>query len=276
MSTPTEAAAAPLPATRATSFWRALAIQARVIHALMMREAITRFGRQNIGVLWLLAEPMIFTMGVAAFWYGSGMHHGSGVEIIAFAITGYSSVLMWRNTVGHSAHAIQANLPLLFHRNVRVIDTLLSRILLEIAGATGSFAVLTAVFMGGGWIRPIDDMAPVMLGWLMLAWFGLALSLAVGAATAFSHVVARVWNPASYLLFPLSGAAFMADWWTPGVREILLALPMVNCVELIREGYMAGPFRYHYDMGYVAAFNLVLTLVGLWLVREAGWRVEVE
>ena len=53
---------------RRTSFLHSLAIQLRVIRALLMREVITRFGRHNLGVLWLVAEPMIFTLGVAALW----------------------------------------------------------------------------------------------------------------------------------------------------------------------------------------------------------------
>ena len=53
---------------RGTTFLNSLAIQGRVIHALLMREVITRFGRHNVGVLWLVGEPMLFTLGVAALW----------------------------------------------------------------------------------------------------------------------------------------------------------------------------------------------------------------
>ena len=35
--------------------WR---IQRRVIGALMIRELITRFGRENIGFLWVMVEPL--------------------------------------------------------------------------------------------------------------------------------------------------------------------------------------------------------------------------
>ena len=43
-------------------------IQKRVISALLMREILTRYGRHNIGFLWLFAEPMIFTVGVTVLW----------------------------------------------------------------------------------------------------------------------------------------------------------------------------------------------------------------
>src|ERR1039457_2953304 len=111
----------------------------------MMRELITRYGRDTLGVWWLVGEPMLFTVGVATLWTASGLHHGSPIPIVAFAVTGYSSVLMWRNSVGRASAAIAQNKPLLFHRNVRAIDVLLTRIALEIGGATGSFFVLSAI-----------------------------------------------------------------------------------------------------------------------------------
>src|SRR5262249_22138318 len=77
---------------------RSLAIQLRVLHALLMREVVTRFGRENVGVLWLVGEPMLFTLAVTTLWSMVGLHHGSPIPIVAFAVTGYSSVLMWRNS----------------------------------------------------------------------------------------------------------------------------------------------------------------------------------
>jgi capsular polysaccharide transport system permease protein len=260
---------------RKTPFLTSAAIQLRVIRALLMREVITRFGRHNVGVLWLIGEPMIFTLGVAALWSAAGMGHGgTGIPIVAFAITGYSSVLMWRNSVGRTCSSIQQNFNLLYHRNVHVIDVFVTRIVLEIAGATGSFVVLGLIFTLGGWIQPPEDLLLVACGWLMLAWFGFSLALTVGAATAYSELIERLWHPTAYLLFPLSGAAFMVDWLPPRAQEIILLLPMVHGVELLREGYFGTSVRTHHDIAYMSICCLVLTLVGLFLVRDAGRRVE--
>jgi ABC-type polysaccharide/polyol phosphate export permease len=252
---------------------RSLAIQRRVIWALMMREVITRFGRENIGVLWLFGEPMLFTLGVAALWTAAGFNHGSTLPIVAFAITGYSSVLMWRNTVGRCTGAVQGNINLLYHRNVRVIDVFIARIVLEMAGATASFTVLLLVFWGVGWIKAPDDMLLVAAGWLMLAWFGAALATLVGAATTYSEIIDRLWHPTAYLLFPLSGAAFMVDWLPAAMQRVVLLLPMVHGVELMREGYFGRIVRTHYDMNYMASVNLGLTIAGLFLLRDASRRV---
>jgi capsular polysaccharide transport system permease protein len=251
-----------------------LRIQFRVLHALLMREIITRFGRENLGVLWLVAEPMLFTLGVTTLWTAAGLHHGSPIPIVAFAVTGYSSVLMWRNSANRSGGAIAQNKSLLFHRDVRVIDVLLTRIALEIGGATGSFIVLSTLFTFVGWMPLPEDLMMVLCGWFMLAWFGASLALLIGAGTAYSEIVERLWHPAAYLLFPLSGAAFMVEWMPVGMQKVLLLLPMVHGVEMLRAGYFGNVVPTHYDVAYMASCCLVMSLAGLYLVREASRRVE--
>jgi ABC-type polysaccharide/polyol phosphate export permease len=251
-----------------------LIVQRRVLYALMMRELINRFGRDNLGVLWLVGEPMIFTLGVATMWTLGGMGHGHGIPIVAFAVTGYSSVLMWRNAASHCSHAVEMNKQLLFHRSVHVIDVFFTRIALEVAGATGSFLTLTIVFVFVGWMpMPVDPLF-VVFGWLMLAWFGASLALLIGAGTAFSPIVERLWHPAAYLFFPISGAAFMVDWLPKNFQTVVLYLPTVHGVEILRHGYFGNVVPSHYDVGYMAECCLVLSLMGFLVVREAGRRVE--
>lgn len=257
-----------------SSFRRSLEIQGRVLYALLMREVITRFGRENLGVLWLVVEPMLFTLGIVTLWTAAGFSHGSSLPIVAFAITGYSSVLLWRNCATRCSMAIEANLGLLFHRNVKVLDVLLTRILLEIAGATASFIILSTAFILAGWLSPPIDLLQVIIGWLMLAWFGAALAMIIGAGTARSPVVEKLWHPGAYLLFPLSGAAFMVDWLPTAFQEIVLYLPMVHGVEIVRQGYFGDAVKTHFDMGYMAIVCLACSLIGLLLVRNAGKKVE--
>ena len=258
-----------------TSLAECFAIQCRVVKALFLRELITRFGRDNLGVLWLVGEPMLFTIGVATLWSAAGIAHTtSAIPIVAFAVTGYSSVLMWRNATNLCTHAIEGNRPLLYHRSVMAIDVCLARIGLEVIGATGSFIFLSILFTWVGWMPLPSNISLVASGWLMLAWFGGALALAVGGLCAFSDLTARLWHPISYLLFPMSGAAFMVEWLPKQLQTVVLYLPMVHGVEMIRHGYFGNVVRTHYDIAYMAECCLVLTLFALILVREAGRRIE--
>ena len=80
----------------------------------------------------------------------------------------------------------------------------------------------------------------------------------------------------AYLLFPLSGAAFLVDALPPAFREVVLYLPMVHGVELLREGYFGSHFTAHYDLAYMGSVTLVMTVIGLAELRSLGSRVTPE
>lgn len=259
-----------------TPLRRSIAIQMRVIGALLMREVLTRYGRHNIGFLWLFVEPMMFTVGVTALWTLAKATHGSSLPIVAFAVTGYSSVLLWRNMPGRCSNAIEPNLSLMYHRHVKIIDIFLSRILLEIGGTTTSFIALLLIFNAVGMMKAPEDVIKIILGWFMLAWFGASLALVIGTLAARSEIIEKIWHPISYLLFPLSGAVFMVDWLPAPAQKLALMLPMVHGVEVLREGYFGSVVRAHYDLGYMAMCCLVLTLFGLAQERVVSRQVMPE
>lgn len=253
-----------------------LRVQRRILAALFMREVLTRYGRHNIGFLWLFVEPMIFTLGVTALWTATKSVHGSDLPIVAFALTGYSSVLLWRNMPGRCIGALWNNLSLLYHHNIRVLDIYLARLLLEFGGATISFTVLSILFISIGWLDPPQDLLQVVAGWLVIAWFGSALAIYLGALSHESELVDKLWHPASYLIFPLSGSAFMVDALPKAAQDVVLWIPMVHGVEIVREGYFGARAHAHYDLAYVLPLSLVLTFLALFQVSKLAKRVVPE
>ncbi|MFT4103414.1 MAG: ABC transporter permease [Burkholderiaceae bacterium] len=250
-----------------TSLRRSIAIQCRIVGALVLRETLTRYGRHNIGFLWMFVEPMMFTLGVTALWTALHATHGSNLPIVTFTLTGYSAVLLWRSMPGRLSSALEVNRALMHHRNVRVIDVYLSRILLEIGGVTTSFTVLTLVFAWSGLSELPPDPLLMIGGWIILCWFGGALALIVGAASERSEIVEKLWHPISYLSFPISGAAFMVDWLPPKLQAWALLLPPVNGVEMVRGGFYGHLVKPHYDIATTVPVLMVMTLVGLALVQ---------
>jgi capsular polysaccharide transport system permease protein len=264
------------PILNETPLLTSLAIQRRVIGALVMREIITRYGRHNIGFMWLFVEPMMFTLGVTALWTFTKSIHGSNLPIVAFAVTGYSSVLLWRNSASRCAKAIEPNLSLLYHRNVRVLDLFLSRLILEIAGGTISLIVISVTFMAIGWMSPPSDILWMMEGWLLLAGFAVGLGLVVGALSEMSEMFDRLWHTLTYLLFPLSGSVFMVEWLPRQAQDMVLYLPMVHGVEMLRSGYFGPLVRTHESPAYLAIADLLFVLAGLALVSICARKVEPE
>jgi len=256
-----------------TPFRESLAVQGRVVGALLIRETLTRYGRHNIGFLWLFVEPMIFTLGVAALWTATKSVHGSDLPIIAFAVTSYSSVLLWRNMPGRCIGALMANSALLYHRNIKSLDIYFARILLEFGGATISFITLSLLFIALDWMAPPEDLLKVVAGWLLIAWFGAGLAITLGSLSYLNELVDKFWHPASYLLFPLSGAAFLVVALPPFAQEIVLWIPMVHGVELVRDGYFGSQARAIYNPNYLITICLVLSTAGLMIARYVSRRL---
>ncbi len=252
------------------------AVQRRVLGALLVRELLTRYGRHNIGFLWLFVEPILFTLGITALWTATKSVHGSDLPIVAFALTGYSTVLLWRNMPGRCIGALESNAALMYHRNIRALDVYVVRIMIEFAGATISFFVLTLAFMALGWLDPPEDVLTVSAGWLLIAWFGAALATTLGALSHEYELVDKLWHPASYLMFPLSGAAFLVSALPPLAREIVLWIPMVHGVEMVRDGFFGSNVRAVYDPGYLIVSTLGLSVVALIIVRWASRRLVLQ
>lgn len=259
-----------------TTLRQSLTIQKRVVHALLMREIITRYGRHNIGFLWLFVEPMIFTLGITALWTATKSLHGSDLPIVGFALTGYSSILLWRNVANRCSRAVEANAALLYHRNVKIIDLMLSRIILEMAGATISFMVLAITFIALGFMAMPADLSLMLTGWFLTAWFAASLGLNVGVVSETSEVFDRLWHAFTYILFGLSGAGFLVDWLPENMQKVVLYIPMVHGTEMLRHGYYGDIITTHEDPSYLIIFNLVLTLLGLLGVKYLSKKVMPE
>lgn len=247
-----------------------------MIGALLLRELLTRYGRNNIGFLWLFVEPMLFVAVITAFWAATRTIHGSNIPIVAFALTGYSSMLMWRGMPSRCIGALKSNMSLLYHRQVTILDVYVARIILEFLAVTTSFVALGIGFYAMDWLPAPENMLQVWGGWMLLAWFGAGLGLTVGGLAEKFRVFANLWPPFSYVLIIFSGVAYVADALPPAMRDIVLWLPMLNALEYTREGWFGSLFVAHYDIGYVVIFNLVLMFVGLSLVRQSGLDTSEE
>ncbi|MGA0596484.1 ABC transporter permease [Enterovirga sp. CN4-39] len=250
--------------------------QMRVIDALMVREIYTRFGRENIGFLWIIVEPAMFCLGVVALW--SAIKHSGHEEtaIVPFVITGYMPLLFFRHLCGKLMRCMQANGALLYHRQVKVISLYLARIGVEFLGTTASFAVVMFMFYMAGLAEAPHDLSLMLGGWLMYCWFGASFAMLIGALAERSEVVEKIWSPASYISIPFSGTFYMLYWMPDELRRVLEWSPQVNGVEMLRSGYFGPGIPTYYYPAYTLLCCAILTFVGLYLVSRAREHIEIE
>lgn len=219
---------------------------------------------------------MIFTLGVTALWTAAQAVHGSNLPIVAFAITGYSTVLLWRNMPSRCILAVTFNSAIMYHRQVKAIDIYLARIMLEAIGASMSFFFLSVFFIFIEWMEPPEDLLLVLGGWILIAAFGASLAIFLASLSERFEIVEKLWHPTSYLVFPLSGAAFLVTSLPVRAQNFVLYFPMVHGTEMIREGYFGTKVDTLYDAGYLAACTLVMMSLGLALSRRLSSHVVPE
>lgn len=263
-------------ARAAQGFWPALDVQSKVIGALIMRELHTRFGRDNIGYLWVIVEPMLLALTVTSMHMGTIGHTEFGMDPAPFWITGYTSFVMFRSIVLRAESALEANRSLLYHRVVTIADMLIARCLLEGAGTTLAMFILLAgcAMMGLGTL----PQRPLLLleGLSLLLWFSFAMSLLVCAGCEVSPLIARFTHPVVYVMLPLSGVFFLLAWVPDPYRTWLTWFPMVDMFEMIREGQFSVYDSQYLDMPYTIGWCLVMTLGGLAAVSAVRRRLHLE
>lgn len=262
----------PKVALEQSSFMDSLRVQYNVIRALILREVIFRWGRRNIGFLWLFAEPLIFVLVILIFRRlsaGSGFETAHyGINSIAFILTGYCLMMVWRNAANKGSDAVSASAPLLHHRNIKITDLYFSRLILEFLGITTGFVGLMLLGCLIGLMPWPKDPLLMIIAWMLMQWFALGYGLLLGSIMALSETFSFLWRGVSLGLIFISGTFFMVAWLPEAARELILWVPMIHGTEMLRHGYYGNLVQTFENPWYLIGWNLVLSLFGLIAIRN--------
>lgn len=258
-------------------FRDSLKIQIRVVKALILREILTRYGRSNLGFLWLFLEPMMFTVGIIVL-RSLVIRNTQPQEfpLAGFLLTGYLSFILFRNITNRLSKGVSSNLGLLYHSNVKIIDILLSRFILEFCGLSGAFIFLSFVFIYFNLIDVPDSIMWSIVGWLFIAWFSLVFGIVIAYLQEASKLFERIWSLILLALLPFSGVFFMVSWMPKEYQDLILWFPLVNGIELLREGFLGEKTQAMYSISYLIFSNLSIMLLGLILIKKHSALLEQQ
>ena len=165
---------------------------------------------------------------------------------------------------------------LLYHRNVRVLDTILARVLLEVAGATIAQIAIMAILLAMRWIEWPADIFYMLLAWLLMALFALGLGLLICSIAFKFDAFGKLWGTFSFVMLPLSGAFFFVSTLPQQAQEYVLWIPMVHGTEMFRQGYFGSSILTMENPWYLLLCDLVLLFIGLAMVAEFSKGVEPQ
>lgn len=250
--------------------WR---IQARTIRAITLRTVFVRYGRNNIGFVWTIIEPMILCLGVMFVWslMGAQKH---GVTVAEVVFTGYMPLTLWRHMTNGGVRLFTSSRDLLFHRRITLFDILFGRIVLEFIGTSAALLAVWIVLNSFGVIQDIARLDLLLLGWLMMAFAAMAFCAVLATLTEYSETSERFVQPMQYLNIPLSGCFFFVDWLPPWAQTLILYHPLVHCYEAFRAGYFGDAITTYFSFPYFAACAFVMSFVGILGVHKARGLIE--
>jgi capsular polysaccharide transport system permease protein len=233
-----------------------------------------RYGRNNIGFLWVVLEPMILTIGVMTLWSLIKAPFEHGVQVIAIVLTGYMPLTLWRHTTNNGVNLIRGSISALYHRHLTLLDVIAARMVTEFLGTSIAFLIVYVCLLALGFVDSIQDPGPLIIGWTLLGVMGSATALVIAALTEYYEASERLIQPFQYLLIPLSGTFFMVEWLPASAQELIWYNPLVHCYELFRSGFFGSRVTVHYDVWYPAAWTVFLFYLGLQVLDAARERVH--
>lgn len=242
----------------------------------MMRELVTRFGREGLGLLWIILEPLAFCFGVLALWTAIKPPYEHGIKLGPFVMTGYMSLILMRHIISQNLNAVQANIGIFYHRQIKVLHVYAARTLIEIGSVSLAFVVVYIALSLSSQVNFPSNIMMVYLGWSAIAWLSVGLSLVIAALALRFDTVHRLSGLFMYLLIPISGAFFMISFLPPSAQKIMLLIPMPHGVEMLRSGVFGEFVPTHYVIWYPFFWGTVLFALGLLLVNLFSSRVTFE
>jgi capsular polysaccharide transport system permease protein len=262
---------------RRPKFSTSLAIQMRVVAALVIREAQAKYSQETLGFFWTIAEPLMLTSGVILLWSVTGRGEGRGqITIFAMALTGYSHVQLWRLIVLESMNSIRRSSWLFYHQNIKMFDVFLARGILVSVSVFASFVIVASAGVLFDFMPPISDPGLIVAAWCADTFFVMSFASVVAGVSELSEVVEKLLHPLMYLTLPLTGAFTLTSWLPPRARTVIEWSPLANACEMFRAGVFPDSVKTIWSLQYILGCSLVLFLIGIPLMKQARKIIVVQ
>jgi capsular polysaccharide transport system permease protein len=236
------------------------AIQRTVVFALFVREIKARLGGRWGGAVWVVVEPLAHIAVLMAMFATIRHILSPGIDYPIFLLTGLMPYIIFRSLAFRLMEGIEANRSLYAYRQVKPMDALVSRALLEVVLQSAVYLLALALMAWLGLdVLPARPLELIGVSAVIIALgFSLGLFLAVSTHGApRARVFIRICSGPLYLLSGviMSVNSLPTDW-----RQYLLWNPGLHLVELSRSCF----FRQYRPLPEISAtYLLALTTVFL-------------
>jgi len=250
-----------------------LTIFKSVIFALFLREIQTRFGTKKLGYFWAIFDAMVMVLIFAGLKSAISDNAMPGLDFPVFLATGFLAFFLWRNIVSRSIGAFSANQSLFNYVQVKPIDTLITRFLIEILVSSMATLVFLALGLYLGFDVAVQNFSMVILAIVWLSLFGFAIGLFTAIVGTFYETFVKIINIIMNPIMFVSALMYTVDSLPPMLRKIVLYNPLVHFIEMIHGNYFSVLNTQYVDYLYMFYWTFIPLFLGLYFYSKAEKKI---
>jgi len=244
-----------------------------VIKALFLRELEMRMSMGKIGLFWTFFEPFfqvfILILIKVTLINSSGRASTITFDFAVFMASGFIAFNMFKNILLSSTGAFTANKGLFTYKQVKPIDTIIARVMIELFLTS----IIIFIFLIIGFFMQYDNLFPknilmVFAGYLWLSLFAFSVGLVTAVGNAFFVSVGKFIRILSFPLLILSAVFYPLISLSPLAQEFLLHNPLVHFMEMIHSAYVYGLDDRFINYNYMLLWTIVPLFMGFWLYSK--------
>jgi capsular polysaccharide transport system permease protein len=254
-----------------------LAVQLRVLVALVLRELRYRAVHSRFGVLSVMVPQaiQIVTLGIVLSLFNNG-RPPIGDHLFFFYATGVMPFYMFIHVMDHSQNQFLDNLGLLQIPLVTRLDVVLgmaiAELLINAATIVATFGTFALISYGPSSDNHIEAVYAMLAVWLFA--FGLGLISAV--VNNLYRPWANGWLILQRFLYIASGVFYIPQSMPDWIREILVWNPILQAIEWFRTGFFSGYDPPWLDKPYLLGVAFATAIVGMMLERTMRRKMKSQ
>lgn len=239
-----------------------ISITLSVWMALFLREALSRLSRSRTAWVWLLLEPILHIIAMILVFSVIRVRVVGGIDFAVWLMVGLLLFFMFKRTGTQAKNAIDANRSIFVYRQVKPVDTVLIRAVLE-----GFLTILIGIILCVGMTifgvnlipdDPLTVLAALFGLWMMGLGFGLVCSVLIELISDLSKIIDLAMIP----LYLLSGVIFPIASVPQPYHDWFLLNPVAHGIEAARLGISS---YYHAVPDLSLAYLYVCALATIFL-----------
>jgi len=247
-------------------------VQKSVIYALFLREINVRFSAGTMGYFWVIFEPLLqisIFVAVKVMLFGTN----SSLDYPVFITLGFVGFNFFRHVVDQSMGAFSANKGLYAYKQVKPIDTIISRVLVEFL--VTSIIVIILIFVGFyfDFDMNVHNLGMLLLSFLWLTLFAVGFGLFTAIMATFYDSVKKVIKLVLSPLMFVSAVFYSMQDMPQALQDLLYYNPLAHFMELLHAHYFLVLDDGFVDYGYMLLWTVLPLYVGLWFYKKLEKRI---